>query len=144
MASERHQVLQSLATKYGLDISKIVLRGWKAEDPQVQEILDQAAAAQTQRDVERAEHGLALEKLKNEREQLEKAALNYALKASAAEAEGNQDGARIAAMYKAIKDRIDVNGTGNSTTAQLVRAHVVGQAAGESGGKVVFKQSDHE
>merc|ERR1712060_858013 len=124
--------LLSLADKYGLDISKIVLRGWKAQDPKVQTILDQAAAAQTQRDVERADHALKLEQLKNEREQLEIAALNYALKASAAEAEGKQDGSRIASMYKAIKEGIDVNGTGNATTAELVKAHVVGHAASAS------------
>lgn len=123
------------AEKYGLDVSKVVLRGWMAEDRQVQKILDQAAAAQTQRDVERAEHALKLEQLENEREQLEIAAKNHELKAGAAEAEGRQEGLKIASMYKTVKDEVD----GSSNVAELVCAKVAGQAVGSGGGKLVLQ-----
>merc|ERR1712087_953122 len=102
-ADDGKPLLDFLANQYGLDVSRVVLRGWMAEDRQVQKILDQAAAAQTQRDVERAEHALKLEQLENEREQLETAAKNYELKAIAAEAEGCQEGIKIASMFKVIE-----------------------------------------
>merc|ERR1719343_147099 len=105
-------MLHFLIDQYGLDVSKVVLRGWMAEDRQVQQILDQAAAAQTQRDVERAEHALKLEQLENEREQLEIAAKNHELKANAAEAGGRQEGVRISAIYKAVGDGINDAGIG--------------------------------
>jgi len=122
-----------------LDVSNVVLRGWVAEDRQVQKILDQAAAAQTMRDVERAEHALKLEHLDNEREQLESATKNHELKASAAEAEGRQEGLRIASMHKALAGGIDDAGDGNSNIAELVRAHVAGHAVGSGGGKLVLQ-----
>eukprot|EP00657_Telonema_sp_P-1_P007573 TRINITY_DN2757_c0_g1_i2.p1 TRINITY_DN2757_c0_g1~~TRINITY_DN2757_c0_g1_i2.p1 ORF type:complete len:249 (-),score=87.97 TRINITY_DN2757_c0_g1_i2:76-822(-) len=62
---DQHAPLDFLIQQYGLVVSKVVLRGWAAEDKQVQRILDQAAAAQTQRDVERAMHALKLEQLEN-------------------------------------------------------------------------------
>mmetsp|Transcript_104448 Transcript_104448/g.184179 ORF Transcript_104448/g.184179 Transcript_104448/m.184179 type:complete len:488 (-) Transcript_104448:236-1699(-) len=135
-ASNGKRLLHFLPDQYGLDVSKVVLRGWMAEDRQVQMILDQAAAAQTQRDVERAEHALKLEQLENEREQLERATKNHELKASAAEAEGRQEGLRIASMYKAVEGAIDSTGNGDSSVAELVRAHVAGHAVGSGGGKL--------
>lgn len=135
-ASNGKPVLHFLQDEYGLDVSNVVMRGWMAEDRQVQKILDQAAAAQTQRDVERAEHALRLEQLENQREQLEKAAQNHELKASAAEAEGMQEGLRIASMYKAVEGALDKAGNGDPSVAELVRAHVAGQAVGSGGGKL--------
>merc|ERR1712187_635564 len=128
--------LHFLMDEYGLDVSNVVLRGWKAEDRQVQKILDQAAAAQTQRDVERAQHALRLEQLENEREQLESAAKNHELIAIAAEAKGRQEGLRIASMYKAVESAIDDISSGKSNVTELVRAHVAGQAVGSGGGKL--------
>eukprot|EP00931_Biecheleriopsis_adriatica_P102378 TRINITY_DN77358_c0_g1_i1.p1 TRINITY_DN77358_c0_g1~~TRINITY_DN77358_c0_g1_i1.p1 ORF type:complete len:498 (+),score=111.99 TRINITY_DN77358_c0_g1_i1:21-1514(+) len=134
-------VLQFFADQYGLDVSKIVLRGWMAQDPQVQKILDQAAAAQTQRDVARAEHALALEKLENEREQLESAAKHYDLKAQAAEAKGRQEGLRIASMYKAVEAGLDGASNEPSTVAELVRTHEAGHAVGSGGGKLTLRSN---
>jgi len=128
-------LLLFLTDQYGLDVSKVVMRGWMAEDRQVQKILDQAAAAQTQRDVERAEHALKLEQLENEREQLETATKNHELKASAAQAEGRQEGLRIASMHKAVESGID----NASNVSELVRAHVAGHAIGVGGGKLVLQ-----
>lgn len=138
-ASSDKPPLNFLSDQYGLDVSKVVLRGWEAEDRQVQQILDQAAAAQTQRDVERAEHALKLEQLENEREQLESAAKNHELKASAAEAEGRQEGLKIASMYKAVEGEISATGNASADVAELVRAHVAGHAVGSGGGKLVLQ-----
>lgn len=138
-ASEGKPLLSFFESQYGLDVSKVVLRGWMAEDRQVQKILDQAAAAQTMRDVERAEHALKLEQLENEREQLEKDAENHELKASAAEAEGRQEGSKIASMYKAVEAGINDAKGSSSNTAELVRAHVAGHAVGAGGGKLVLQ-----
>merc|ERR1719399_2587796 len=57
-SSSSQPPLYFLKEQYGLEVSRIVLRGWQAQDYEVQRILDQAAAAQTQRDVERAKHAL--------------------------------------------------------------------------------------
>jgi hypothetical protein len=88
--------LEFLCEEYGLLVDRVVLRGWEAQDPTVQRILDQAGAAQTQRDVERANHALRLEQLQHQREQLELAELNFPLEQRAAEAQGTRSGASSA------------------------------------------------
>ena len=123
--------LEFMCKEYGLQVDRVVLRGWEAQDPTVQRILDQAGAAQTQRDVERANHALKLEQLHHQREQLELAELNFPLEQRAAEAQGTRNGLMIAAMFNALEKEVESE---HIDVAELVRVHVAGQAVGQAGG----------
>merc|ERR1712187_343729 len=135
-SSSSQPPLHFLKDQYGLEVSQIVLRGWQAQDREVQRILDQAAAAQTQRDVERAKHALALEKLENEREQLEIAAKNFELQGDAAKAEGIRDGFKISSLLTTIKKGLQEEAHEHVTVAELARVRLAAKAVGSGGGKL--------
>lgn len=116
------EALKSYA-ELGIDIDRIILRGWEPKDQQVQRILNSAAALNTERDLQRAKHDMEMARLGQEQLQLQKAAENDDLRSAAASAEGSREAARLTAVFKGLQGEV-----GADLAPALLKLYVAGAA----------------
>ena len=124
---------------YGITIERVTLRGWIPEDRDVQRVLNEAALANTKREIQRAQHSARLEALDQERTELEKGAENQALRASQASSQGENQGRQLAAFILAAKKHAE--GIPEPQLQTLLTLEVAGNAVGKNGGQLALPQS---
>jgi hypothetical protein len=90
----------------GIAIERVVLRRWEPTDRSVEQTLARSAVVQTERQLAKAQHDLALEKIGFERAQLEEAAKNGELKRQAAIKLGNERGEAWVAELDLVKTKL--------------------------------------
>jgi hypothetical protein len=108
----------------GVEMISAVLREWRPIDPRVQAVLEQAATANAQKAVDEANHERRMTQLKNDEAVLTKEKELEELRHAGAVARGRADGAEVAALWEALKDKV-----GEAEAGRLARLKVASAAA---------------
>ncbi|MDD2942046.1 MAG: hypothetical protein PHC51_03670 [bacterium] len=119
--------------EYGLEISKIQLRGWMPEDRSVQEILNRAATINTKKAIDQAEHEIRMNALKNEATELQESGKNNELRRQMAEEEGSKEGVKIARLMTSCLSACGAE-VNKDVVLQVIKLYLAGKSVGEHGG----------
>lgn len=120
--------LKSFET-YGVRVDRITLRGWEPQNQQVQAVLNEAALANTRREIQAAEHRRELEAITQERERLEQSEKVQTLRETASSNEGRAEGKRLTAVVAAMREELKQENGGALVSAViplLVAAKAIG------------------
>lgn len=107
----------------GIDIQQVVLKSWQPADSSVQRVLDQAATILTQKALDEAQHQRVISNIGNEDKELAERSRLNAKKNELAQSEGEQEGAKLVAIFNKLKE-----GIGEESAKQLLLIHTATKA----------------